>query len=84
VPIASVADSVRHALSVLDRLLLCQAPFYGMHPGQLLHLKLTWPTSELLLLPLSTPAAIAELCLECWAEEPAARPADDCRAGAHQ
>eukprot|EP00775_Hariotina_reticulata_P005410 gene5410-5643_t len=43
--------------------------------GQLLHLKLTLPTSELLQLPGSAPPALVDLCQQCWNEDPAARPA---------
>jgi hypothetical protein len=45
-----------------------------MHPGQLLNAKLTHPTSQLLPLPDSAPAALASLCLACWQEEPSQRP----------
>lgn len=51
-----------------------QAPFYGMHPGQLLSLKLSQHTRELLPFPPSTPPGFAQLCLDCWAEHPPARP----------
>jgi hypothetical protein len=46
-----------------------------MHPGQLLSLKLTHDTSELLPLPPGAPAGLCDLCRDCWASEPAARPA---------
>jgi hypothetical protein len=46
-----------------------------MHPGQLLQLKLTLPTCELLQLPCSAPPALVHLCQQCWDEDPAARPA---------
>jgi hypothetical protein len=61
-------------LPMLLLLLGLQAPFCGMHPGQLLNAKLIYPTSQLLLLPDSAPAALASLCLACWAEEPSQRP----------
>jgi hypothetical protein len=51
-----------------------QAPFYGMHPGQLLSRKLSQHTSQLLHFPPSTPPCLVLLCLDCWANEPARRP----------
>jgi hypothetical protein len=51
-----------------------QAPFYGMHPGQLLSLKLSHPTSQLLPFPDSTPQGLAQLCQDCWSESPPERP----------
>lgn len=52
-----------------------QVPFYGMHPGQLLSLKLTHHTSKLLPFPPHAPGGFTQLCLDCWAPDPADRPA---------
>lgn len=63
-----------HGLPLCALLLHRQAPFYGMHPGQLLSLKLSQHTSQLLPFPPSTPHGLAQLCLECWTVEPLERP----------
>lgn len=59
---------------LLWELLSGQAPFYGMHPGQLLSLKLSQHTSQLLPFPAMAPAGLTQLCLDCWAAEPSQRP----------
>ena len=59
---------------LLWELLSGQAPFYGMHPGQLLSLKLSQHTSQLLPFPATAPAGLTQLCLDCWAAEPSQRP----------
>jgi len=63
-----------HDLPLCPLLLHRQAPFYGMHPGQLLSLKLSQHTSQLLPFPPSTPSGMAQLCLDCWTAEPLERP----------
>lgn len=78
------ASAVHHAcatlLFTLPVLRCClrpahaQAPFYGMHPGQLLSLKLSHHTSQLLPFTPMTPPSLAQLCLDCWSEEPSQRP----------
>jgi hypothetical protein len=74
-PVFSTAVLGRTPTAVLVALLpVLQAPFYGMHPGQLLSRKLSQHTSQLLHFPPSTPACLVQLCLDCWADEPARRP----------
>lgn len=51
-----------------------QPPFYGMHPGQLLSRKLSQHTSQLLPFPQATPPGLAQLCLDCWAQDASQRP----------
>lgn len=51
-----------------------QAPFYGMHPGQLLNAKLLHPTLQLLPFTDVAPPALVSLCTSCWSEDPAQRP----------
>lgn len=63
-----------HKLTAVVPCAVLQAPFYGMHPGQLLSLKLSQNTSQLLPFPASTPQGLAQLCLDCWSESPPQRP----------
>jgi hypothetical protein len=54
-----------------------QAPFYGMHVGQLMAAKLQRQAGDLLPLPNSLPPCLRQLCSSCLAADPAARPTMD-------
>ncbi len=54
-----------------------QAPFHGMHAGQLLTAKLQHRTSELLELGSITHPGMRRLLMACWDPEPLLRPTMD-------
>lgn len=51
-----------------------QAAFAGIHPGEVLSLKLHHDPSHLLPFPLGTPPALVLLAQSCWAQDPSQRP----------